>query len=248
METFLIAASKRDELGELIGFYKSGETDTLPVPGYFSVRDALANQSLMTVRAADGTLVAVAGYFEYAKSRDEQGGSSNAWIIYELAGTRVRNAIGRLAPIPLQQILLSLRIIQVAGTEQGPLTLISSAKSLASIGNLQAVGLEPINPLPNWFEYNTDSWIGMTDRAAWKHFAATAKTLGNALSTLASVGFGGGTHVCDASQKRPDGTIISRPIRLVYDMKGVVGLFPQMIVAHRLGKWTNPFIPLPASA
>ncbi len=69
METFLIAASKRDELDDLIGFYQSGETDTLPVPSYVSLRDALANQSLITVRAADGTLVAAAGYFEYEVDR-----------------------------------------------------------------------------------------------------------------------------------------------------------------------------------
>ncbi|MBR0969546.1 MULTISPECIES: hypothetical protein [Bradyrhizobium] len=172
--------------------------------------------------------------------------SIDAWIIYELAGTRVRNAIGRLAPVPLQQILLSLRIIQVAGTEEGPLTLISSAKSLASIGNLGSAGLELINPLPNWFEYDTCSWIGMADRPAWKHFAATAMTVGKALSILTLVGFGGGTHICDASQKLPDDTIASRRIRLVYDLKGLVRQFPWMVTAHRRGFWQDPFVPLPA--
>jgi hypothetical protein len=244
METFLIAPprhdDKRDELDELMGFYQSGETDTLPVPSYVSLRDALANHSLIMVRAADGTLVAVAGYFEYARSRD-------AWIIHELAGTRVRNAIGRLAPIPLQQILLALRVLQVAATERGPLTLISSAKSPASIDNIGIVGLAPIDPLPKWFEFDTCSWIGMADRGTWKHFAATAKTLGNALAILEHVGLASGSHVCSASQKQADGTITTRPINLVYEMNWLAELFPQMLVAHRNGKWENPFVSLPTS-
>jgi len=143
MEAYTIE-SAGISLESLMRFYTEDERETLPIPDYQSLRAALDAYSLLTVTDDDGGgVVAAAGYFEYARSSD-------TCMIYELAGTRVKNTIGRLKGISLQQILIALRVLQVAATEAGPLSLISSARNPRSIGNLSVLGLQEIAPLPTW--------------------------------------------------------------------------------------------------
>jgi hypothetical protein len=148
MDIYTIQGAVPAQLDALIEFYASDERDSLPTPSYGSLRKALDGQSfLMTVDEA-GAIAATAAYFDHEAPINNR-------VIYELAGTRVKNTIGRLKEVRLQQILLALRIIIVATaeTETGPLSLISSAKHASSIGNLGAIGMEQIHPLPRWLNF-----------------------------------------------------------------------------------------------
>jgi hypothetical protein len=219
-------------------FYTTDERDTLPAPSYQSLTEALNKQSLL-VAAKPGEFFATAGYFEYARSDD-------AHMIYELAGTRVKNTIGRLKDIKLQQILLALRITQIIATEQGPVSLISSAKSPTSIENLFALGMQEISPMPDWFEYDTCSWTGMVDRQKWKHFAADARTVDAAVTILDRIGFSGGRYVCQTTRKQPDDSIEERSIQLIFDLHFRT-LFPFILAAHQKRAFQTVFVPLPHS-
>lgn len=236
METYTIRGARPSERAGLMTFYTTDERDSLPAPSYNSLTDALANQSLLVV-AKQGELFATAGYFEYARSAD-------ARMIYELAGTRVKNSIGRLKDIRLQQILLALRITQIIATEQGPLTLISSAKSPTSSQNLIALGMQEISPMPPWFEYDTCSWTVMSDRPKWKHFVADARTVHAAVTILDRIGFSSGKYVCQATQKRPDDSIVERSIQLIFELEFRT-LFPGILAAHRKSMFDQVFYPLP---
>lgn len=239
MDTYTVQGAVPAQLNALMEFYATGERDSLPTPSYGSLQKALDGQSfLMTVDDA-GVIAATAAYFDYEAP-------INHHMIYELAGTRVKNTIGRLKEVRLQQILLALRIITVATaeTETGPLSLISSAKHISSIGNLGAIGMEQIDPLPRWFEFDTRSWTQMTDRHAWRHFAASAQTLDNAIELLNRIGFARGEYICTTSQKQADGSYSESPIKIVFKM-GLVALFPEILRAHRHGKFRGTFSPLP---
>jgi len=186
-----------------------------------------------------GECVATAGYFEYAKS-------NAAHVIYELAGTRVKNSIGRLKPVSLQRIMIALRVIQVAATEAGPVTLISSARSAQSIKNLEAMGFEPIDPKPGWFEFDLYSWTRPTERSEWRHLIATQHTVDAAMKVLETIDFSKGAFDCLASQRQLDGSNTERAIRLEFAMTWA-GLFSNVIDGHRDGGLNGLFVPLPAT-
>lgn len=195
MENYIIRSAVLSDNDALMDFYTDDEQETLPPPGYADLKDALQKQSLLTAKKENGIIAAAAGYFEYARSDETH-------MIYELAGTRVRNNIGRLTGVSLQQILISLRVIQIAATEAGPVSLISSAKSLRSIENLAFLGMEEIVPRPRWFEFDTCSWTRMTERSQWKHLLATERTIDRAIEILNAVNFNKGEFICVASQKQ----------------------------------------------
>jgi hypothetical protein len=107
----------------------------------------------------DGSFLATAGYFEYIKSAKRQ-------LIFELAGTRVTKAIRRLRPYSLQQILLALRLFQIASTEsveKNSVSVISSARHPKSQENLAALCMDEIAIMPEWLEYDICSWTRMSD-------------------------------------------------------------------------------------
>jgi hypothetical protein len=205
METYTIEGARLLQIDTLMSFYTTDERDTLPAPSYGDLKEALRQQSLLTVtKADDGAVAATAGYFEYARSDENS-------MIYELAGTRVKNNIGRLKEISLQQILLSLRIIQVVVTEAGPVGVISSAKSSRSIENLISLAMEEILPKPAWFEFDTCSWTRMEDRPKWKHFAATMRSVDEAIKILVRTSFSkGNTSVLLRKNKR---TALTKSVR-----------------------------------
>jgi hypothetical protein len=236
VETYIVRGARQSEGTALRKFYTTDERDTLPPPSYQSLSDALNKQSLL-VAVQSGEFFATAGYFEYLRSND-------AHMIYELAGTRVKNGIGRLKEIKLQQVLLALRIVQIIATEEGPVTLISSAKSPTSIENLLALGMQEITPMPEWFKYDTCSWTQMSDRPKWKHFVADARTVDTALWILHQIGFSSGNYVCQTMRKQPDGSIEERPINLIFELQFRT-LFPEILAAHRQRAFQTVFVPLP---
>ena len=124
-------------------------------PLYPTISKALSAGSLLIAEnCADGSILATAGYFEYIKSAKRQ-------LIFELAGTRVTKAIGRLKPHSLQQILLALRLFQIAATEGDPrnkVAVILSARHLKSQSNLMAPSMSEIALMPEWLEYDVCSW------------------------------------------------------------------------------------------
>jgi hypothetical protein len=146
----------------------------------------------------------------------------------------------------LQQILLALRITQIIATEQGPVSLISSAKSTASIENLISLGMREISPMPRWFEYDTCSWTGMSDRQQWKHFFADEGTVDKAMTILDGIGFSKGQYVCQATRKQADGSLEERSIKLIFELNFRT-LFPAILAAHRKRAFKNVFVPLPHS-
>src|ERR1700745_2771485 len=105
-----LRAATKSENKKLRDFYLATETDTLPPPLSTISKALSAGSLLIAENCADGSILATAGYFEYIKSAKRQ-------LIFEMAGTRVTKAIGRLKPHSLQQILLALRLFQIAATE-----------------------------------------------------------------------------------------------------------------------------------
>jgi hypothetical protein len=239
MDTYTIEGAVPAQLDVLMEFYATDERESLPTPSYDTLRKALDGQSFLVALDQTGGIAATAAYFEY-------GAEIGDHAIYELAGTRVKNTIGRLKEIRLQQILLSLRIVIVAVTEAetGPLSLISSAKHTSSIDNLRAVEMEEIVPLPKWFEFDIRSWTQMKDRQDWAHFAANSPTLGNAIELLHRIDFVRGEYVCTTSRKQADGTYLEFPIKIIFKM-GLVALFPEILRAHQEGRLQAAFLALP---
>lgn len=239
MDTYSVEGAVPAQLDALMKFYAMDGRESLPTPSYGSLRKAVDGQSFLITVDDAGEIAATGAYFDYEAPIKNH-------VIYELAGTRVKNTIGRLKEVRLQQILLSLRIVIVATaeTEAGPLSLISSAKHTSSIGNLGAIGMERIDPLPRWFEFDTRSWTQMTDRQDWRHFAASPATLDNAIELLSRIGFAQGEYICTTSQKQADGTYSESPIKIVFKM-GLVALFPEILRAHQQGDFRGVFLPLP---
>jgi hypothetical protein len=124
-------------------------------------------------------------------------------LIFELAGTRVTKAIGRLRPFPLQQILLALRFFQIASTEgeqSNKLSVISSARHAKSQENLIGLRMAEIATMPEWLEYDVCSWTRMTERPQWRHYVATNESLAVAIEILQQVEFSNGGFNCSSSR------------------------------------------------
>src|SRR5437764_9549585 len=100
--------------------------------------------------------------------------------------------------------------------------------------------------MPAWFEYDTCSWTGMSDRAKWKHFVADHNTVHQAVTILERIGFSTGKYVCQATRKRPDNSIEERSIQLVFELE-LRGLFSDIRAAHEQRAFERVFIPLPDS-
>lgn len=234
-----VRAARQDEAQRLQTFYLATETDTLPPPPLATLLSALANGSLLIAEdAADGSILATAGYFEYIKSRQDH-------LIYELAGTRVTSAIGRLDPFPLQQILLALRIVQIVSTENSDLSVISSARHSSSQANLRALHLDEIAEMPAWLDYDICSWTQRTQRHEWRHFIAPDMSIDRAIEILAVCGFSEQGFSCQSTRRLPDGRSETIDVFIEYDMALSGAIFIALIEARMQNAPMCRFVPLP---
>jgi len=139
----LLRSAGRGDETRLWDFYRSTLTETLPVPSVGTIRGSLQRGTLLIAEeVGSGNIVATAGYFEYIKSVDGH-------LVFELAGTRVTT--GKLLPFSLQQILLAVRLFQIAATEDQsarPVSIISSARHKRSKENLVCAGMSEIAAMP----------------------------------------------------------------------------------------------------
>ena len=221
-------------------FYLNTETDTLPPPPVQTLENSLRSRSLLIVEdAANASVLATGGYFDYLKS-------INNHLIFELAGTRVTSGIGRLSPIPLQQILLAIRLFQILTTEgrEEPVTVISSARHPKSIANLLALRMAEIVNMPKWLEYDTCSWTRMSERDSWRHFIATADSMHKAIEILDKVEFSRGVFECMSERKRQDGSAERLDISIQYDLL-IREIFPAIRAARDSNALKCNFMPLP---
>lgn len=238
---FRVRGAKPSELVKMMKFYLDSETDTLPPPSYLSLKSALDNRSLLVIEnIADSSFVATAGYFDYIKSlREHQ--------IFELAGTRVTKEIGGLRPLPLQQILLALRLIQLLVTEgqDQSISVISSARHPKSIENLIALGMVQMNDMPEWLEYNTCSWTRMTERSQWQHFVANSTSIEKAIEILQNSNFLSGYF--DAYfERNQEGSNARQDISIEYDLN-FRKIFPSVLKAHEKNKIKCNFTSIPSN-
>lgn len=234
----LRGARPRDE-GRLWDFYQANRSDTLPVPSFGSIRQALTHGSLLIVEETDSSAItATAGYFEYIKSVDGH-------IVFELAGTRVKT--GRFVPIPLQQILLAVRLFQIAVTEdqiRTQISVISSARHLRSKENLVALGLAEIAAMPRWMDYDTYSWMAPKERGDWRHYIADCTCIDKAIAVLQQTGFQGGQFDCQSDRRRDDGSTERIGLTLHYDLR-IRALFSGLAEARARNEAVCGLAPLP---
>jgi len=235
-----LRGAQSPDLPALMRFYRATETDTLPPPSLQTlVRSLDVGSLLIAQNASDGAILATAGYFDYIKTSD-------AHQVFELAGTRVTGAIGRLAPLSLQQILLAVRLFQIASTEGGdhPISVISSARHPKSIANLQALQMAEIAEMPAWLEYDTCSWTRQSERTNWRHFLATPASMRTALAILEQVDFYRGGYLCVGERRGPDGSSESSEVAISFAL-AIRWLLPAALSASKRGELTCNFLPLP---
>jgi hypothetical protein len=223
----LRGAYRRDE-DRLWDFYRANPADTLPVPSVSTIRKALQSGSLLVAEdVQDDRIAAAAGYFEYIKSAKQH-------IVFELAGTRVTKSVGRLSPIPLQQMLLAIRLFQIVTTEdhtKRQVSVISSAKHPRSKENLVALGLSEIASMPRWMDYDTYSWMPPQERNDWRHFIASGTSVGKALEILQQVDFEHGRFQCRGVRKGRDDAGEQLGLTIVYQLP-IAALFRPLLAAH----------------
>lgn len=231
------AALREEE--RLWDFYQANQSDTLPVPSVGTIRAALENGSLLIVEDIDdNAIIATAGYFEYIKSVDGH-------IVFELAGTRVKT--GRLIPVPLQQILLALRLFQIVSTEdqiRTRISVISSARHPRSKGNLVALGLTEIGPMPRWMDYDTYSWMPPHERNDWRHYVADCTCIDRALGILQQTGFEAGRLDCQSDRKRADDSTERIDVSMRYDLP-IGALFAPLVQVRARNEVVCDLAPLP---
>lgn len=234
-----VRAARQDEAQRLQEFYLATETDTLPPPSLATLAGALTNGSLLIVEdCGDDAILATAGYFEYIKSQDGH-------LIFELAGTRVTSAIGRLNPFPLQQILLALRIVQVVATEKSNLSVISSARHASSKANLMALKFEEIAEMPAWLQYDVCSWTQRTQRQEWRHFIAPDASIDRAIEILTACGFSEQGFACQSTRRLPDSEVETVSVFVEYDMALSGAIFLALVEARSRNTAMCRFVPLP---
>lgn len=224
----------------LMEFYRTTETDTLPPPSIQILDNSLTRGSLLVVDdVAGASVLATAGYFDYIKS-------NNNHLIFELAGTRVTSAIGRLSPFPLQQILLAIRLFQIVSTEgrKDTVSVISSARHPKSIENLLVIGMVEIAEMPEWLAYDTCSWTRMSERAEWRHFIATNEAVHKMIDLLDNIEFARGKFECKSERRRKDSSTENLDIEIQFDLP-LRELFPFLIAARDDGGLICNFAPLP---
>jgi hypothetical protein len=235
-----VRGGKPDDLSSLMHFYRTTETETLPPPSLEKLKSALQQGSLLIVEnIVDGSILATGGYFEYIKSNDDH-------LIFELAGTRVTKNIGRLTPVPLQQILLALRFTQLLVTEDEKLSIsvISSARHKKSIANLEELGMVEIKSMTEWLEYDIHSWTPMKERSSWRHFIASQASVEKSIEILDSVGFSVGQFNCTSERRLNDGATEQINISIEYDLP-VQAIFAAMIQARNANAIECNFVSLP---
>jgi len=228
------------ERPKLMEFYLKTEMDTLPPPSVQTLENSLRSGLLLVVEdTADSSVLATGGYFDYIKSIDNH-------QIFELPGTRVTGSIGRLSPIPLQQILLAIRLFQIVSTEgrDNAVSVISSARHPRSIANLQALRIAEMANMPKWLEYDTCSWTRMSERASWRHFIATEETMHRAIVILDEVAFSSGVFECASERKRQDNVIERLDVSIQYDLL-LCRIFPAAQAARDNNQLKRSFAPLP---
>jgi hypothetical protein len=236
-----LRAATKSENKKLREFYLATETDTLPPPSLSTISKALSAGSLLVAEnCADGSILATAGYFDYIKSAKRQ-------LIFELAGTRVTKTVGRLRPHSLQQILLALRLFQIAATEGDPrnkVAVISSARHPKSQSNLTALRMDEIATMPEWLEYDVCSWTRMSERRQWRHYIATADSLYKAIEILERSGFSIGRLGCRTSRMSGAGLPEDGDVSMEYDFP-IRQVFPAFLQARQRKEPMDEFSPLP---
>ena len=225
-------------------FYLATETETLPPPPLSTITKALAAGTLLVVEnCANDSVLATGGYFEYIKLGKRH-------LIFEFAGTRVTKAIGRLRPVPLQQILLALRFFQIASTEgeqNNKVSVISSARHAKSQENLMALHMTEIVAMPDWLDYDVCSWTRMTERAQWRHYVATNGSLTKAIEILQQVEFSNGGFKCSSSRMSSSGAAEELDLSIEYVLP-IRQVFPALLQAHQQNETKSALSPLPARA
>jgi len=226
----LLRSAGRGDETRLWDFYRSTLTETLPVPSVGTIRGSLQRGTLLIAEdVGSGNIVATAGYFEYIKSVDGH-------LVFELAGTRVTT--GKLLPFSLQQILLAVRLFQIAATEDQsarPVSIISSARHKRSKENLVCAGMSEIAAMPHWMDYDTYSWAQPSYHAEWSHYIADCRCIERAIIVLQQVGFEAGTHRCECIRRKGDGTDECINVDLTYQIP-IRALFRPLLDAQSRGE------------
>lgn len=140
---------------------------------------------------------AVAGTFTYGE-RLADGGRSV--LVHELASMVVDGELGGLDPLPMQQLMLALRIVALARAlaEDACLLVSVAGGNVRSIRNVRAVGATEFDA-PAWLEAQRSSWCSAAEVGAVRDFIVTPACFKIGVRSL-------GSFVADPSLFREDRT------------------------------------------
>ena len=148
----------------------------LPVPNAAEFKRAIS-EGWLFMAAETGRLVscgsihAVAGTFTYGERLADSGRSV---LVHELASMVVDGELGGLNPLPMQQLMLALRIVALARalSEDACLLVSVAGGNVRSIENVLAVGATEFNA-PAWLKDERSSWCSAAEVGAVRDFIVT---------------------------------------------------------------------------
>src|SRR5262245_41271551 len=159
---FSIRQATLNDFKPLLEFYRRHATDALPAPTAKTVGDTIKQGRILLVEEqSTSEIVASGAVFDLSPS-------AALTYVGELAGMRATRAVGGLRPLSMQFVLVGLRLLGLVATEAKGLrkgvtnSIITMVKegNAASIRNIEATGMKPLEQRPEWFRYDEFVWHG----------------------------------------------------------------------------------------
>jgi len=187
---FNVRQASLSDFKALLEFYRRHATAALPAPTAKTVGDTIKQGRILLVEEqATSAIVASGAVFDLSPS-------AALTYVGELAGMRATRAVGGLRPLTMQFVLIGLRLLGLVATElQGlkkgvtnSIITIVKESNTASIRNIEATGMKPLQQRPEWFRYDEFVWHGHVVDTEWKYYYADAETVVEVLRQLSAVG------------------------------------------------------------
>jgi hypothetical protein len=188
--SFRIRQARFADFQAVLDFYVAHKSRELPIPTAKVVGDALERGRILVVQPrGEDRFVAAAAVFQL---------TPEAALTYsgELGGMRATGAVGGLEPVPMQVLLLGLRLLGHAALEPkavapgATMSLITIVEhtNARSIQNINSVGMKPMVDRPAWLKYDEHAWYGGIVQGEWLYYFADNDTMVKALDILVPVG------------------------------------------------------------
>jgi hypothetical protein len=130
----------------------------------------LADSTAFFKAVLDGSdqIRAACSYEQWLRGCDSASGAIDVVNVYELASSVVRDPMGGFAEPSLQQVFAFVRLLDILypytpreASNNDAVSVIAAiaAGNRASFAGMQELGMEPVDPLPRWLDYEHRSWF-----------------------------------------------------------------------------------------